>query len=70
VIWCTGFTGDLSWLELPVLDDAGAPVHRDGATSVPGLRFLGLPWLTCRQSGILHGMPDDAVRTTDALFAR
>ena len=70
VIWCTGFTGDLSWLELPVLDKAGAPVHRDGATSVPGLRFLGLPWLTCRQSGILHGMPDDAVRTADGLLAR
>ena len=70
VIWCTGFTGDLSWLELPVLDKAGAPVHRDGATSVPGLRFLGLPWLTCRQSGILHGMPDDAERTVDALLTR
>jgi putative flavoprotein involved in K+ transport len=51
VIWCTGFTGDLSWLELPVVDEAGAPVHRDGATSVPGLRFLGLPWLTCRSPG-------------------
>lgn len=70
VIWCTGFTGDLSWLELPVVDKAGAPVHRDGATSVPGLHFLGLPWLTCRQSGILHGMPDDAARTADALLAR
>ena len=70
VIWCTGFGGDLSWLELPVVDATGAPVHRDGATAVPGLRFLGLPWLTCRQSGILHGMPDDAVRTADALLDR
>ena len=69
-IWCTGFTSDLSWLELPVLDKTGAPVHRDGATSVPGLRFLGLPWLTCRQSGILHGMPDDAERTADAQLGR
>jgi putative flavoprotein involved in K+ transport len=68
IIWCTGFRGDLSWLELPVLDGTGAPVHRDGATALAGLRFLGLPWLTCRSSGILHGMPDDAARTADALL--
>ena len=70
VIWCTGFRGDLSWLELPVLDEAGAPVHHSGATAVPGLRLLGLPWLTCRQSAILHGMRNDAERTADALFRR
>jgi putative flavoprotein involved in K+ transport len=23
VVWCTGFTGDFSWLHLPILDDAG-----------------------------------------------
>lgn len=70
VIWCTGFRGDLSWLELPVLDGTGAPVHRDGVTALAGLRLLGLPWLTCRSSGILHGMPDDARRTADALLLR
>ena len=67
VVWCTGFGADLSWLEVPVLDRRGAPVHRDGATAVPGLHFLGLPWLTSRQSGILHGMPGDATRTADRL---
>ena len=69
VIWCTGFGADLSWLEVPVLDRTGAPVHSDGATAVPGLHFLGLPWLTCRQSGILHGMPGDAMRTADRLLS-
>ncbi len=68
VIWCTGFGADLSWLEVPVLDRTGTPVHTDGATAVPGLHVLGLPWLTCRQSGILHGMPGDAARTADALL--
>jgi putative flavoprotein involved in K+ transport len=43
-------------------------VHSDGATAVPGLHFLGLPWLTCRQSGILHGMPADAMRTANKLL--
>ena len=69
VIWCTGFGGDLSWLEVPVLDRTGAPVHTDGATAVPGLHVLGLPWLTCRQSGILHGMPGDATRTADRILS-
>ena len=70
VIWCTGFGADLSWLEVPVLDRTGAPVHTGGATAVPGLHVLGFPWLTCRQSGILHGMPGDATRTADELLRR
>jgi putative flavoprotein involved in K+ transport len=60
VIWCTGVTGDFSWLHVPVLDDRGLPVHRDGVTDVPGLYFLGFPWLRARRSGILLGVGADA----------
>jgi putative flavoprotein involved in K+ transport len=60
VIWCTGFTGDLSWARLPILDDAGRPRHDRCASPVPGLWFAGFPWLTRRRSGILHGFPVDA----------
>jgi putative flavoprotein involved in K+ transport len=60
VIWCTGFTGDLSWVHLPVLDAAGAVRHERCASPVPGLSYAGFPWLTRRRSGILHGFPVDA----------
>jgi putative flavoprotein involved in K+ transport len=61
IIWCTGFTGDLSWVHLPVLDEAGAVRHDRCASPVPGLWYAGFPWLTRRRSGILHGFPVDAV---------
>lgn len=43
VIWCTGFTGDLSWVRLPVLDEAGAVRHDRCASPVPGLWHAGYP---------------------------
>ena len=60
VIWCTGFTGDLSWVRLPILDDAGSPRSHRCSTPVPGLWLIGVPWLTRRRSSILYGFPDDA----------
>lgn len=60
VIWCTGFTGDLSWVRLPVLDHAGRPLSTRCSTPVPGLWLMGVPWLTRRRSSILYGLPDDA----------
>jgi putative flavoprotein involved in K+ transport len=60
IIWCTGFTGDLSWVRLPILDDEGQPRHDRCASPVPGLWYAGFPWLTRRRSSILHGFPVDA----------
>jgi putative flavoprotein involved in K+ transport len=60
VIWATGFTGDLSWVRVPILDDDGNPRHDRCASPVPGLWYVGFPWLTRRQSGILFGFPGDA----------
>jgi putative flavoprotein involved in K+ transport len=67
VLWCTGFSGDLSWVRLPVLDDAGRPRNDRCRSPVPGLWFLGAPWLTRRRSGILHGMPTDAAEVADGV---
>jgi putative flavoprotein involved in K+ transport len=60
VIWATGFTADLSWVGVPILDDHGYPRHDRCASPVPGLWYIGFPWLTRRQSGILYGLPGDA----------
>jgi len=60
VVWATGFRPGYPWLHVPVLDDRGAPVHRGGATSWPGLYFLGLPWQRTRGSAVLGWIGRDA----------
>ena len=60
VIWATGFTGDFSWLHLPVFDDQNKAVHRRGISPERGLYFVGFPWLNSRKSGILYGIAEDA----------
>jgi len=44
VVWATGFRLDFSWIELPIFDDSGYPIHRGVVDSAPGLYFLGLPF--------------------------
>jgi putative flavoprotein involved in K+ transport len=60
VIWSTGFTGDLSWVHLPVLGADGRPEHDGCAAPWRGLWYVGFPWLTRRSSGIFHGFSGDA----------
>jgi putative flavoprotein involved in K+ transport len=60
VVWCTGFGQDLRWIEAPVFNGRGYPVHRRGVTAVPGLYFLGLPWQWTWGSGRFSGVGADA----------
>lgn len=69
VIWCVGFCGDFSWIDHDVLDERGQPIHHAGVSTVPGLYFVGFPWLSKRKSGILFGVAEDAVRIVDRIFA-
>src|SRR5918993_3131061 len=52
VVWCTGFSGDFSWLDPALVDVDGQPRHEDAAAPAPGLWYLGLRWLICRRSSI------------------
>jgi putative flavoprotein involved in K+ transport len=72
VIWACGFGGDFSFVDVPglALDDRGLPIQRDGATDVPGLFVLGLPWLRNRSSAILLGVGEDADLVAEAVAAR
>ena len=61
VIWCTGFRPDYSWIRLPLEMEDGWPVqHRGVAASVPGLYFLGIPFLHSFASMLVLGAPRDA----------
>ena len=69
VIWCTGLTGDLTYLDTPIRDASGHVARQGNASEVPGLWFGGFPWLVQRRSGIFYGFPVDAAETVDQLTA-
>lgn len=63
VVWCTGFHGGFSWIDLPVVDDAGEPIHDAGIVpAFPGLYFVGLHFLYAMSSSMIHGVGRDARR--------
>jgi putative flavoprotein involved in K+ transport len=70
VIWATGYDVDFSWINLPVLDTRGQPIHRHGVANIAGLYFLGLQWLSKMNSSFLAGVADDAARLADHIAAR
>ena len=70
LVWCTGFDGDFSWLQVPATDADGRPVHVRRVSPVPGIYFLGFPWLHPRKSGIIHGIDEDARWIAEAIVAR
>lgn len=64
VLWCTGFRPALTWIDVNgALDMSGLPVHSRGASPVPGLHWMGLPWQTRLNSSIIDGVDRDAHAT-------
>jgi putative flavoprotein involved in K+ transport len=70
VVWCMGFSSDFSWLELPVFDGRGKPVHERGVTGSDGVYFVGLPWLYTWGSGRFSGVARDAEYVVNQLARR
>lgn len=65
IIWANGFCFEFDWVDLPVFRSCTAswsrvPCHKRGVTSVPGVYFLGLPWLHKWKSAFLFGVGEDA----------
>ncbi|MES2939394.1 MAG: NAD(P)/FAD-dependent oxidoreductase [Pseudomonadota bacterium] len=60
IVWANGFRPDYRWLQVPVFDTTGFPLHRRGVTAVRGLYFLGLEWQHRRKSSTLMAGDEDA----------
>ncbi len=61
VIWSTGYEPGFSWIDLPVFDGQGRPVHTRGiCIAEPGLCFVGLHFLYALSSSMIHGVGRDA----------
>lgn len=69
VLWATGYRPDWRWIDPRALDHKGRPRHDGGVGDVPGLYFLGLPYLRRRSSTFLDGIGRDAVEIVDVLAA-
>jgi putative flavoprotein involved in K+ transport len=68
IIWSTGFTADFSWIDLPVTDMNGKPVHHNGESPAPGIYFIGFPWLSKRKSGVVFGIDEDAQHISNLIL--
>jgi putative flavoprotein involved in K+ transport len=70
VVWATGFRPDFGWIDLPIFNDAGNPVHHRGVVAAaPGLYFLGLPFQYSSTSDHVGGVGRDARHLAQHLAA-
>ncbi len=57
VVWCTGFRNDYGWIRfpLPTEEDGYPEQYRGAVASLPGLYFVGLPFLHSFASMLILG---------------
>lgn len=67
VVWACGFGGAFGYLPSEAVGPSGVPLHLDGVGAMPGLYYVGFPWLSTRKSGIIPGVDEDAARVVDHL---
>ncbi len=71
IIWATGFKPDYHWLDLPIFDADGYPIHSKGVVnSTSGLYFIGLPFQSGLSSLFLGGVGKDAEYITNIILNR
>jgi len=71
VIWCTGFEGDYSFVQVPgVLNARGQPLEDEGLTEAPGLYFAGVDFSSTRKSGLIVAIAEEAQRLVGHIVAR
>lgn len=68
ILWTSGFRLAFDrWIELPIFDEHGFPRTDRGISHVPGLSFLGVPWMTDQGSANLVGVARDAQHVVEHL---
>jgi putative flavoprotein involved in K+ transport len=72
IVWSSGFRYQFDWVKLPVIDEAGEPIHTRGVTCARGCYFLGLQWLYKLKSAFLSlgGPEEDAMYLAERIAAR
>jgi putative flavoprotein involved in K+ transport len=60
IIWATGYRPDYSWIDVPIFDERGLPIHERGVTRADGLYFLGMHRQYSRGSSLIAWVKHDA----------
>jgi putative flavoprotein involved in K+ transport len=68
IVWAIGYRPDYRWIEASAFDGAGRPMQNRGVTGVPGLSFIGLPWMHTWGSGRFLGIDRDARHVADHII--
>ena len=69
IVWATGYRPTYPWLPAEAFDRRGRVGHDGGVGAVPGLYFLGLPFLRRRRSNLIAGLGIDATDLRDHICA-
>jgi putative flavoprotein involved in K+ transport len=70
VIWCTGFEGDFSFVQVPGLLNAHQqPLQKEGVTDAPGIYFAGVDFSSTRKSGLITSIAEEAERLVGHIVA-
>jgi putative flavoprotein involved in K+ transport len=71
IVWCTGFSPDYRWIDLPVFGADGFPRHERGIVAeAAGLYFLGLRFQHRLNSSLIGGVGEDAKFIADRVAQR
>jgi len=62
ILWTSGYRPAFGWIDLPIFDVFGLPRQAGGVTELPGLTFIGLPWMIDMGSANLVALVRDAER--------
>lgn len=69
IVWAIGYHPDYRWIEASAFDGGGRPMQTRGVTRVPGLSFIGLPWMHTWGSGRFLGIDRDARHIAETVEA-
>jgi putative flavoprotein involved in K+ transport len=70
VVWATGYRPTYPWLDAAAFDRRKRVVHDGGVGAIPGLYFLGLPFMRRRKSSFIDGVGPDATELVEHLRSR
>lgn len=70
IVWAIGYRPDYRWIEASAFDGGGRPMQTRGITAVPGLSFIGLPWMHTWGSGRFLGIDRDAAHVAGTIAER
>lgn len=60
VVWATGYRPTYPWLDTAAFDRRQRLIHDGGVGAIPGMYFLGLPFMRRRKSSFIDGVGPDA----------